>query len=239
MNDPFDIILQDSLKKCDLNITPAAREKLGIYYHLLIEWNERMNLTALTSAEDVACKHFCDSLTLLKYEIIPENATLIDVGTGAGFPGMALKAARPDLRVTLLDSLNKRLIFLSEVCREMGADDVRLIHSRAEDAGREEEYREKYDYAVSRAVAPLNVLCEYCLPFVKLGGMFLAMKGKDAEEELSSAQNAIRALGAEVERIHTFELPDAGQRSIIALRKTAPTPALYPRSGKKIRNKPI
>ncbi|MBQ3416575.1 MAG: 16S rRNA (guanine(527)-N(7))-methyltransferase RsmG [Ruminococcus sp.] len=239
MDQSFKTILDTTLKECGLSLEEEAKTKLEIYDRLLSEYNQVMNLTALTEPRDVALKHFCDSLTVLKYAQIPKAASVIDVGTGAGFPGLVLKIARPDLRLSLLDSLQKRLSFLEEVCRKTEITDVRFLHNRAEDGAREVALRETYDFAISRAVAPLNVLCEYCLPYVRVGGIFLAMKGKDCEEELSLAQNAIRTLGGEAERVNSFELVDAGQRAIIQIRKITPTPESYPRTSKKIKNNPL
>ncbi|MBQ9472229.1 MAG: 16S rRNA (guanine(527)-N(7))-methyltransferase RsmG, partial [Ruminococcus sp.] len=185
----FETILKDVLSRFDISVSDEASAKLSRYYELLIEWNEKMNLTAITEPEDVALKHFADSLSLLSYVDIQQGASVIDVGTGAGFPGMALKIARPDIRLTLLDSLNKRLVFLDEVCAELGIDDVTMIHSRAEDGSRT-ELRDSFDYAVSRAVASLNTLCEYDMPYVRPGGIFIAMKSKDAQTEIDEAKNA-------------------------------------------------
>jgi 16S rRNA (guanine527-N7)-methyltransferase len=197
-----------------------------------------MNLTALTAPEDVSLKHFADSLTLLKYCEVEEGASVIDVGTGAGFPGMVIKIARPDIQLTLLDSLQKRLGFLDEVCNELGFDDVELIHSRAEDGSRT-ELRDSFDIAVSRAVASLNTLCEYDMPYVKVGGRFIAMKGKEAQEEMAAAENAIHTLGGELLQKHDFILGEAGERSIIEIKKIAATPDAYPRRSKHIKNKPL
>lgn len=239
MSPDFDIVLNAALERCGLVLSDEKKKQLNIYDQLLVQWNERMNLTALTSPEDIALKHFCDCLMLTKYFEIHVNASVIDVGTGAGFPGLVLKIARKDLRLTLLDSLQKRLVFLEKVCEKADIGGVELLHARAEDTAKEETYREKFDVAVSRAVAPLNVLCEYCLPYVKTGGMFLAMKAKEYEDELKAAENALRNLGGTVEELHAFILPDAGQRAIICIRKTAPTPKNYPRTSKKIKNKPL
>lgn len=208
------------------------------YNNLLLEWNDKINLTALTAPDDVALKHFADSLMLLRYVELEEGASVIDVGTGAGFPGLVLKIARPDLRLTLLDSLNKRLVFLDEVCHELSLDGVEMIHSRAEDGARG-ELRDSFDIAVSRAVAPLNILCEYDMPYVKVGGRFIAMKGKGAAEELSAAAIAVDTLCGKVAACHDFLLGDAGERSIIEIEKVAPTPPGYPRKSKAIKNKPL
>ena len=224
----------------DFNITPdeKAIERLCRYNELLVEWNEKINLTALTAPEDVVLKHFADSLMLLKFFEIEKGASLIDVGTGAGFPGLVLKIARPDIRLSLLDSLQKRLVFLDTVCRELSIDDVNLIHSRAEDGSRT-ELRDSFDIAVSRAVASLNTLCEFDMPYVKVGGRMIAMKGKGASIELSDAENAIITLGGRIGKKHDFILGEAGERSIIEIEKIAPTPEKYPRKSKQIKNKPL
>ena len=234
----FQKILTDTLSAFDIVLTENQLAQLKQYYELLIEWNEKMNLTALTAPEDVALKHFADSLLLLCYCDIEKEARVIDVGTGAGFPGMVLKIARPDIQLTLLDSLQKRLGFLDEVCNELGFDDVELIHSRAEDGSRT-ELRESFDIAVSRAVASLNTLCEYDMPYVKVGGRFIAMKGKEAQEEMSAAENAIHTLGGKLLQKHDFILGEAGERSIIEIKKIAATPDAYPRRSKHIKNKPL
>ena len=234
----FKQILQEVLDEYGFALDDAAVGRLCGYHDLLIEWNKVMNLTALTEPHDVALKHFADSLMLLKYSDIPRGASLIDVGTGAGFPGMVLAIARPDLHITLLDSLQKRLTFLDEVRDSLGLANVTTVHSRAEDGART-ELRDSFDYAAARAVAPLNVLCEYCLPYVKAGGCFIAMKGKSAKEELAQAQNAVKSLCSEVEQENYFVLGEAGERGIIAIRKMAPTPVNYPRKSKQIKNKPL
>ena len=237
MND-FKSILNQTLADFDLSLDDTAVDRFCRYQELLIEWNEKINLTALTEPEDIALKHFADSLMLLKYVDIDKETTVIDVGTGAGFPGMVLKIARPDIHLTLLDSLNNRLAFLETVCDELGFNDVELIHSRAEDGSRT-ELRDSFDIAVSRAVASLNTLCEYDMPYVKVGGRFIAMKGKGADEELAAAENAISELGGRLSCKHNFVLGSAGERSIIEIEKTAPTPPRYPRKSKAIKNKPL
>ena len=234
----FEAVLKNVLSEFDITVSDEAGAKLSLYYELLIEWNEKMNLTAITEPEDVALKHFADSLSLLRYVDIPQGASVIDVGTGAGFPGMALKIARPDIRLTLLDSLNKRLVFLDKVCAELCVGGVTLIHSRAEDGSRT-ELRDSFDFAVSRAVASLNTLCEYDMPYVRTGGRFIAMKGKGAQAEIDEAENAVKELCGEIKAVHSFELGTAGERCIIEIEKTAPTPERYPRKSKAIKNKPL
>lgn len=234
----FRDILIKTLSECGSTLDEAAVDRLCTYNDLLIERNRVMNLTALTEPRDVALKHFADSLMLLRYCEIGQGASVIDVGTGAGFPGLVLKIARPDIRLMLLDSLQKRLNFLEEVCDALDLDDVQTVHSRAEDGART-DLRESFDIAVARAVAPLNVLSEYCLPYVKEGGRFLSMKGKSAAEELQTAQNAVEVLGGRVENEFYFDLAEAGERGIVEIAKIRPTPAIYPRKSKQIKNKPL
>lgn len=234
--------MKDSVRiqaqKIGTELTDLQASQFEKYYELLIEWNQKINLTRITEKEEVALKHFADSLTLLKYCDIPKNASMIDVGTGAGFPGIPLKIVRPDIKLTLLDSLNKRLTFLNEVCREIGIE-AQLIHSRAEDGGRDPKLREGFDLAVSRAVARLNVLSEYCLPFVKVGGLFTPMKGPDMEDEISEAEKAVKTLGGRLIKSESFNLENAGGRTIVIIKKEKPTPKAYPRHGTKIKLKPL
>ena len=234
----FKEILLHTLAEFDIELDDLAIDRLCTYNELLIEWNEKINLTALTAPEDVALKHFTDSLMLLRYIDIEKDARVIDVGTGAGFPGLVLKIARPDIRLTLLDSLQKRLNFLDTVCRALDIKDVELIHSRAEDGSRT-ELRDSFDIAVSRAVASMNTLCEYDMPYVRVGGRFLAMKGKGVDTELADVQNAITELGGKLIAKHDFFLGSAGERSIIEIEKLSPTPERYPRKSKQIKNKPL
>ena len=236
----FKEILLHTLAEFDIELDDLAVNRLCTYNELLIEWNEKINLTSLTAPEDVALKHFTDSLMLLRYIDIEKDARVrvIDVGTGAGFPGLVLKIARPDIRLTLLDSLQKRLTFLDTVCRALDIEDVELIHSRAEDGSRT-DLRDSFDIAVSRAVASMNTLCEYDMPYVRVGGRFIAMKGKDADKELAEAQNAIKELGGKLIAKHDFILGSAGERSIIEIEKLSPTPERYPRKSKQIKNKPL
>jgi len=215
------------------------------YARLLKEWNEKMNLTNITDDKGIAIRHFIDSLTLVSHleeECVKKgrmNLSLIDVGTGAGFPGIPLKVAMPSLEVTLLDSLRKRVGFLDTVCEALELTGISTVHSRAEDAGLSKQYREKYDVATARAVASLPVLCEYCLPFVKIGGIFLAMKG-NVEEEAAAAKKAIVTMGGTLETLHHFTLPGTDmKRSIIVIRKVRSTPAKYPRQAGKPEKEPI
>ena len=235
----FKDILLKQAQLSDIVLTDEQVEKLTRYYELLIEWNEKMNLTALTEPEDVALKHFCDSILLLKYAEIPEGSSLIDVGTGAGFPSVPVKIVRPDIKLCLLDSLNKRLTFLTEVVNELNLTDVKIVHSRAEDGAKKAELREKFDFATSRAVAQLNVLSEYCLPYVKVGGAFIAMKGKYSEEEISNAKSAIKLLGGKTVKVDTYNLADTSERTIININKLSSTDKKYPRTSAKIKSKPL
>lgn len=232
-------LLQNYIKDYKITLTENQYEQFQKYFELLAEWNEKMNLTAITDESGVALKHFADSLSLLNFVDIPQNSSLADVGTGAGFPGVVLKIARPDIKLTLIDSLNKRLVFLNEVCSQLGID-AELIHSRAEDGARDEKLRESFDFAVSRAVARMNVLSEYCLPYVKVGGAFCAMKGAQANEEFKESLNAINTLGGKIENKYFFELPEnGGERAIAVVRKVRNTPQKYPRQSGKIKAKAL
>lgn len=232
-------LLQNYIKDYKITLTENQYEQFQKYFELLAEWNEKMNLTAITDESGVALKHFADSLSLLNFVDIPQNSSLADVGTGAGFPGVVLKIARPDIKLTLIDSLNKRLVFLGEVCAQLGID-AELIHSRAEDGARDEKLRESFDFAVSRAVARMNVLSEYCLPYVKVGGAFCAMKGAQANEEFKESLNAINTLGGKLEKKYFFELPEnGGERAIAVVRKVRNTPQKYPRQSGKIKAKAL
>ncbi|MFR7454010.1 MAG: 16S rRNA (guanine(527)-N(7))-methyltransferase RsmG [Ruminococcus sp.] len=232
-------LLQNYIKDYKITLTENQYEQFQKYFELLAEWNEKMNLTAITDESGVALKHFADSLSLLNFVDIPQNSSLADVGTGAGFPGVVLKIARPDIKLTLIDSLNKRLVFLGEVCAQLGIE-AELIHSRAEDGAKDEKLRESFDFAVSRAVARMNVLSEYCLPYVKVGGAFCAMKGAQANEEFKESLNAINTLGGKLEKKYFFELPEnGGERAIAVVRKVKNTPQKYPRQSGKIKAKAL
>lgn len=225
-------------------LSGEAAEKCARYAVLLAEWNQKMNLTAITDPEGMLVKHFLDSLSILP--LLPEGEfSLIDVGTGAGFPGVPLALARLDIRLTLLDSLQKRLTFLQELCGELGIK-ATLIHARAEEAGRKPGLRENFDVATARAVAALPVLAEYCLPFVRPGGRFVAMKGPEAQQELKQAGRAISLLGGRIAGQKTLELPDDPnytgermQRRLILIDKMNATPQKYPRPSAKIAKQPL
>lgn len=203
-------------------------EQFYNYMNILIDWNEKINLTAITEPKEIIQKHFIDSLTISKH--IKENTEIIDVGTGAGFPGIPIKIANNNTKITLLDSLNKRLIYLNELIQELDLKNIHTIHYRAEEAGQNLAYREQFDVAVSRAVAPLNILVEYLLPFVKVNGICICMKGNNIKEEMDSSKSAIKTLGGKIEKIEEFKLPSSDiNRNIIIIRKIKETPKKYPR----------
>ena len=223
--------LTEAIKDYKIKLSEEQLSQLERYFELLCEWNEKINLTAITDPKGVAVKHFADSLSIFNYINVPQNARVIDVGTGAGFPGV-------DIQLTLLDSLQKRLNFLSVVCDELNLD-AELIHSRAEEGGQDLDLREGFDLAVSRAVAQLNILSEYCVPYVRLSGRFVAFKGT-AEGEIKAAKKAIGILGGRIKNIHTFELPlEGGGRTLVEIEKVSPTPEKYPRQNGKIKSKPL
>lgn len=219
-----------------IETTPTQYKSLDTYARMLVEWNEKMNLTAITDSEGITIKHFLDSILPLNRLDVPHGASLIDVGTGAGFPGLPMKMLRPDIRLTLLDSLNKRVDFLRAVCEgtETEAD---CVHLRAEDGGRDPKYREQFDIATARAVAAMPVLSEYCLPFVKVGGTFAALKGPG--EDLSSAESAIKLLGGELSEVIEYALPGGDKRVLIVVSKVKETPEKYPRNSGQIKKKPL
>lgn len=213
-----------------LTLTDVQLAAFDQYFALLIDWNEKINLTAITDPQEVAVKHMIDSLSCYDENIFSPECTVVDVGTGAGFPGLPLKIFRPDIRLTLLDSLNKRLLFLQAVVEKLGLTKVKLIHARAEEAGRKKELRGQYTIAVSRAVARLNVLCELCLPLVAIGGHFIALKGAQYAQEVAEAGNAVKLLGSEIADVRPVKLPGLDDaRAIILIKKLSNTPGAYPR----------
>jgi len=210
------------------------------YYEMLVDWNERMNLTAITDEEGVATKHFLDSLNANVDDVIKSASSVIDVGTGAGFPGIPLKIMDPTIKLTLLDSLAKRVNFLNEVTSELGLENVSAIHARAEDMGTDKKYREQYDVCVSRAVANLATLTELCLPFVKCGGYFVSLKGPKAEQEVEEAKNAIKLLGGKFIRIERYAVSDTDlDHNIVIIKKLSHTPTKYPRKAPKPSKEPL
>lgn len=219
-----------------IEITAEQYEKLAVYARMLVEWNEKMNLTGITDPRGIALKHFLDSIIPLKMINASEGASLVDVGTGAGFPGLPMKIYRSDLKLTLLDSLNKRVNFLSAVCEETGIS-AKCVHVRAEEGGRSPNFREKYDIAAARAVAAMPVLAEYCLPYVKAGGIFCALKGPN--EDYKAGEKAVKTLGGEISDVKEYSLPDGDRRTLIIIKKVSSTPEKYPRNGGQIAKKPI
>lgn len=234
MDLPFNLITEGCSQFLSLDETALSR--LNKYADLLVEWNKKINLTAITDPEGIAVKHFLDCIEVFKYVDIPVGASVIDIGTGAGFPGVVMKIVRPDIKLTLMDSLNKRIMFLETLCSELGIE-VATVHSRAEDITPEQ--REKYDFAVARAVANMRVLCEYCLPYVKLGGSFVAMKGASAAEETDEAAKAITVLGGKLQSMDMFTLRNLGERAIINVKKISRTSTKYPRNPGKISKQPL
>lgn len=233
----YDLLLNEA-KKIGVDLGDYGADRFDTYAERLVKWNAHVNLTAITEPEDIVIKHFIDSLYIMKYVAFKPNERLADVGTGAGFPGLPLLIANPTLDVTFVDSSGKRIGFLRDVLSNTGLSG-RRIHERAEIVGRNAQFREKYDYATARAVAPLSALCEYCLPLVKVGGLFVSLKGSNGMEELSSARNAIETLGGEVVKSEEYSLPNGDGRSIIIVRKISQTPSKYPRKSKKIDTKPL
>lgn len=236
----MDNVLYNSCKGMGIVLSDIQQKQFAHYQELLLQWNEKMNLTAITNPRDVALKHFADSVSIGAQCMDFETKTVIDVGTGAGFPGIPLKIAFPSLQVTLLDSLQKRITFLDAVIDALSLEDITAIHMRAEDGGQSPELREQFDYAVSRAVAPLCILAEYCLPFVKQGGMFLSLKGPDVTGELEEAKAAIAALGGEVVCVKPVEIPLSDlHHSLVMIQKIRQTPIRFPRKAGKAVKKPI
>lgn len=228
----------DFQKKCDvfgINLSKEQTEKFMDYYELLIEWNSFMNLTAITDFNEVVLKHFVDSLAIFQVPVFQKrlegsDISVIDVGTGAGFPGIPLKIVFPDIKVTLLDSLNKRIKFLNEVIEKLNLENIESVHSRAEDLAVKQNYREQYDFCVSRAVANLSVLAELCIPFVKKEGYFISYKSEKIKEEVSVGKKAIGILGGKTQSILEYQLPDSDMnRSLLLIRKEKNTPKKYPR----------
>lgn len=228
-------ILLKHLKDAEIELDETMIEQLIKYRDLLVEWNQKFNLTAITDDEGIALKHFIDSLSIQKYVL--DAKSIADVGTGAGFPGIPLKIAGFKGRVVLMDSLNKRVGFLNTVINELKLQNCKAVHTRAEDAGRG-EYRDKFDVVTARAVANLPVLCEYCLPMVKKGGIFIAMKGPEAEKELLSSKNAVIMLGGRIKSSEKLQLADF-ERQIIIIEKIKNTPAIYPRKAGTPKKKPL
>ncbi len=240
-------LLKDGSQEMNIDITDEQIDQFIKYKDILLEWNQKMNLTAIREEREVIIKHFLDSLSCIQTKYLPvqlkirkDKVKMIDVGTGAGFPGIPLKIVLPNIELTLLDSLKKRIGFLEEVCKELELRDVELVHGRAEDFGKNKDYREKYEYVVSRAVAALNVLVEYCLPFVKVGGYFICQKGPSLVEEIKDAKKAIKILGGEIVEQIKVDLPFSDRdHHILIIKKTKQTSIKYPRKAGKPDKEPI
>lgn len=236
----FTLYLRQAAIDYGIKLNEEQLSAFSRYYQLLVEWNEKMNLTAITEPQEVAVKHMIDSLSCYDAAFFAHNAKVVDVGTGAGFPGIPLKIYRPDLQLTLVDSLNKRLTFLQCVITELGLTDVVAVHARAEEGARKKELRDKFDVALSRAVARLNVLSELCLPFVAPGGCFIALKGAQYEEEANEARQAISLLGGKLIKTQPVKLPGLDdKRAVLYIRKERPTPGTYPRKPGTPEKKPL
>lgn len=233
------LLLKGALE-LNLPLKEVEIDRFSKYKELLKDWNTKINITAITDDDEIDTKHFLDSLTPFVTDIFNGNKKIIDIGTGGGFPGLPLKIVNPDLNVTLLDSLNKRIIFLNEVIRELGLEGIEAIHGRAEELSIKPVYREQFDICVSRAVASLDTLSEYCIPFVKPGGYFVSMKGPDIDEELKIGQNAIKLLGGKVVDTKLVQIPGTDiTHSLIIIEKIRQTPTKYPRGGGKPRKNPL
>lgn len=231
------LLLEDAAK-LGISVTDDMLARFEKLAFLLVEQNKTMNLTAITDPDGIAVKHFADSISALSAADFPQNAKVLDVGTGAGFPSIPLLIARPDLDMTMIDSTAKKLKYVASAVETLGLS-AEVLHTRAEEAGQNKEYREKFDIVCSRAVAALNVLCEYCLPFVKVGGVFLAMKGAKAQEEIADAKSAIKILGGKIVAEKSFTLSDGGERTIVVIKKISQVPPKYPRVSAQIAKKPL
>ena len=221
-----------------IELTEEQMYRLGMYSEMLVQWNEKINLTAITDPEGISIKHFFDSIYPFSLVEIPKGSTLIDVGTGAGFPSCPVKIWRDDIKLTLLDSLQKRITFLAQLSDSLSLG-ATCIHSRAEDLGNSSEFREKFDFATARAVANLTDLCEYCMPFVKVGGKFLALKGSDAQEEIKQARDAVKLLGGKISLVQEYTLPNGDGRTLVVIDKISATPDKYPRNSAQIKKKSL
>lgn len=231
-------LLASLAQENNIALSAEALDQLDIYADQLVQWNKKINLTAITDPEEIVYKHFLDSLMLLKYVPISKGASLIDVGTGAGFPGLVLKIARPDLNITLLDGTQKRLKVIADIEDKLGIS-TQILHLRAEEGGRKPELRESFDYVTARAVTSMRNLAELCLCYAKLGGFFVPMKGKDVTDELNDASHSINLNGGDVQKVIPYNIGEAGDRNIIIVQKTKLTPKKYPRPMAKIKKNPL
>ncbi|MDD3393541.1 MAG: 16S rRNA (guanine(527)-N(7))-methyltransferase RsmG [Clostridia bacterium] len=234
------MLLKTCCEQMQIPLTDQMADQFMVYMSVMLEWNKKMNLTSITEEREVVLKHFADSLSLVPYLTISENTKIIDVGTGAGFPGLPVKIACPQVSVTLLDSVQKKIGFLEEAISAMGLGEIACVHSRAEDGGQNPLFREQFDYCVSRAVANLTVLSEYCLPFVKVGGALAALKGPDAIGEIAEAEGALAKLGGKVREIIDVTIPFTElSHKLVFIEKVSSTPKEYPRKAGKISKNPL
>ena len=231
-------LFYETIKSFDINVDDSTFARLDKYAEMLIETNKSFNLTAIKEPDDVTVKHFADCLAIFKYVDIPENAKIIDVGTGAGFPGLVMKLFRPDIQMTFLDSTKKKLGFIENVLNECGVSGE-ILHMRAEEAAQLSKYRENFDFATARAVAALPVLSEYCLPFIKIGGTFISMKSAESNEEISEGKKAKSILGGNIQENIVYDLVENMPRRIIKIKKNSHSPTKYPRPSAQISKKPI
>lgn len=230
---------KELLRHIKVQLTDKQMEQFVLYYEMLVEKNKVMNLTAITEWNEVVLKHFVDSLSIDQYHKMKDQR-IVDIGTGAGFPGIPLKIAFPELEVVLVDSLNKRIKFLDEVIEALQMDNIKAVHGRAEDIGHDNDFRESFDLCVSRAVANLSTLSEYCIPLVKVGGSFISYKAGNLEEELERAKSAVFKLGGKIEKVQPFELPESDiQRNFVCIKKKNRTSKIYPRSAGKPTKEPL
>ncbi len=231
-------LLKNNAASLGIELGDEEISRFDMLAERLIEQNKTMNLTAITEPDEVVIKHFVDSISLLSAVTPEEGAKILDLGTGAGFPGIPLLICRPDINLTMVDSTAKKLKYVAATVEALGLE-AETLHARAEEAGKQPEYREQYDIVCSRAVAALNLLCEYCLPFVKVGGVFAAMKSAKADEEIALAKNALKTLGGKIVDKKTFTLSDGGERTIILIKKVSQIPPKYPRPSAQIAKKPL
>ncbi|MBX4267041.1 16S rRNA (guanine(527)-N(7))-methyltransferase RsmG [Clostridium estertheticum] len=235
----FDI-LNEASDNVGLKFDQDKYDQFMLYKDLIKEWNEKINLTAIKEDEAIVQKHFIDSMKVFKFDQLKNAKNVIDIGTGGGFPGIPMKIIKPEVNIVLLDSLNKRIIFLNEVINRLDLKNIKAIHGRAEDFAQEKQYREKFDVAVSRAVANLTVLSEYCIPYVKVGGYFVAMKGPAVEEEIKLSKNAIRMLGGQIEHIEKVQIEGSDlNHNLVIIKKISQTHKKYPRKAGMVAKVPL
>jgi len=234
------VLLKNEVERLDIMLDDKALERFDTFAEMLVDWNTRINLTAITDPFEIVYKHFADSMLALAAVNVPQGASFIDVGTGGGFPGLPLLIARPDLHGVMLDSTLKKLMFVDHVLNRLELNNNgRTLHMRAEEAGIKVQLRNRFDFCFSRAVANLRELSEYCLPLTKVGGTFVALKSAKAQEEIDGAKEAIRILGGEIVEVKQFFLSDMGERNLVVIKKVSPTPPKYPRASAKISKEPL